>query len=61
MFFETNDVYGFGVLLLELVTGQEASHIDSFGSNESILRWVCKNSIHFTKFTVIILLLVLET
>ncbi|XP_058203238.1 leucine-rich repeat receptor protein kinase HPCA1-like [Rhododendron vialii] len=40
MFTETNDVYGFGVLLLELVTGQEASHIDSFGSNESILRWV---------------------
>ncbi|KAG5559935.1 hypothetical protein RHGRI_003282 [Rhododendron griersonianum] len=40
MFSEINDVYGFGVLLLELVTGQEASHIDSFGSNESILRWV---------------------
>lgn len=40
IFSETNDVYGFGVFLLELVTGQEASHINSFGSNESIMRWV---------------------
>ncbi|KAF5950938.1 hypothetical protein HYC85_012931 [Camellia sinensis] len=33
-FSEMNDVYSFGVFLLELVTGREASHIDSFGSNE---------------------------
>ncbi|XP_028102529.1 receptor-like protein kinase THESEUS 1 [Camellia sinensis] len=39
-FSEMNDVYSFGVFLLELVTGREASHIDSFGSNESILQWV---------------------
>ncbi|KAA8527479.1 hypothetical protein F0562_034806 [Nyssa sinensis] len=40
IFSEMSDVYSFGVFLLELVTGREASHIDSFGSNESILQWV---------------------
>ncbi|PSS01489.1 Protein kinase [Actinidia chinensis var. chinensis] len=40
IFSQINDVYSFGVFLLELVTGQEASHIDSFGSNERILQWV---------------------
>uniref|UniRef100_A0A5B7APT3 non-specific serine/threonine protein kinase n=1 Tax=Davidia involucrata TaxID=16924 RepID=A0A5B7APT3_DAVIN len=40
VFSEMSDVYSFGVFLLELVTGREASQIDSFGSNESILQWV---------------------
>ncbi|XP_033508180.1 proline-rich receptor-like protein kinase PERK3 isoform X1 [Nicotiana tomentosiformis] len=39
---ETSDVYSFGVFLLELITGKEASHIDEFGSNQSILEWVEK-------------------
>ena len=47
IFSQSNDVYSFGVFLLELVTGQEASHIDSFGSNERILQWVCKNSFNY--------------
>ncbi|KAK3003265.1 hypothetical protein RJ639_018877 [Escallonia herrerae] len=38
---ERSDVYSFGVFLLELITGQEASHINSFGSQGSILQWVC--------------------
>ncbi|GMY27672.1 proline-rich receptor-like protein kinase PERK3 [Fagus crenata] len=37
---EMSDVYSFGVFLLELVTGQEALHIDSLGSNESFFQWV---------------------
>lgn len=37
---EMSDVYSFGVFLLELLIGQEASHIDSFGSDGSILQWV---------------------
>lgn len=37
---ETSDVYSFGVFLLELVTGRDASHIDEFGSNQSVLDWV---------------------
>lgn len=39
---ETSDVYSFGVFLLELITGRDASHIDEFGSNQSILDWVEK-------------------
>ncbi|KAH0781961.1 hypothetical protein KY290_001559 [Solanum tuberosum] len=39
---ETSDVYSFGVFLLELVTGRDASHIDEFGSNQSVLDWVEK-------------------
>lgn len=39
---EMSDVYSFGVFLLELLIGQEASHIDSFGSDGSILQWVNK-------------------
>ncbi|XVF23846.1 hypothetical protein REPUB_Repub13aG0074900 [Reevesia pubescens] len=39
-FTEMSDVYSFGVFLLELITGQEAVHIDSLGSNESLLQWV---------------------
>ncbi|XP_059434709.1 proline-rich receptor-like protein kinase PERK3 isoform X2 [Corylus avellana] len=37
---EMSDVYSFGVFLLELVTGQEAFHNDSLGSNESLFQWV---------------------
>uniref|UniRef100_A0A5B7BCE9 non-specific serine/threonine protein kinase n=1 Tax=Davidia involucrata TaxID=16924 RepID=A0A5B7BCE9_DAVIN len=40
LFSEMSDVYSFGVFLLELVTGREASHIDSLGYNGSILQWV---------------------
>ncbi|XWS66029.1 hypothetical protein CRYUN_Cryun05aG0165000 [Craigia yunnanensis] len=39
-FTEMSDVYSFGVFLLELITGQEAVHIDSLGSNESLIHWV---------------------
>ncbi|XWS07789.1 hypothetical protein CRYUN_Cryun41cG0020900 [Craigia yunnanensis] len=39
-FTEMSDVYSFGVFLLELITGQEAVHIDSLGSNESLIQWV---------------------
>ncbi|KAK3038991.1 hypothetical protein RJ639_027476 [Escallonia herrerae] len=38
---ERSNVYSFGVFLLELITGQEAMHINSFGSQGSILQWVC--------------------
>ncbi|CAN6548187.1 unnamed protein product [Malus baccata var. baccata] len=37
---ETSDVYSFGVFALELLTGQEAVHIGSLGSNESLFQWV---------------------
>lgn len=37
---EMSDVYSFGVFLLELIIGQEASHIESFGSDGSIFQWV---------------------
>ncbi|XP_059280635.1 proline-rich receptor-like protein kinase PERK3 isoform X2 [Lycium barbarum] len=39
---ETSDVYSFGVFLIELITGRDASHIDEFGSNQSVLDWVEK-------------------
>ncbi|KAL3508065.1 hypothetical protein ACH5RR_033447 [Cinchona calisaya] len=39
-FLETNDVYSFGVFLLELITGRDASEIGAFGSNDSIMQWV---------------------
>ncbi|XWS53653.1 hypothetical protein CRYUN_Cryun10bG0019200 [Craigia yunnanensis] len=40
-FTEMNDVYSFGVFLLELITGQEeAVHINYLGSNESLIQWV---------------------
>ncbi|XP_022747050.1 proline-rich receptor-like protein kinase PERK3 [Durio zibethinus] len=39
-FTEMSDVYSFGVFLLELITGQEAVHINSLGSNESLIQWV---------------------
>ncbi|RXH72043.1 hypothetical protein DVH24_025544 [Malus domestica] len=37
---EMSDVYSFGVFALELLTGQEAVHIGSLGSNESLFQWV---------------------
>ncbi|KAK9289244.1 hypothetical protein L1049_017719 [Liquidambar formosana] len=40
VFSEMSDVYSFGVFLLELVTGLEALHIDSLGSEESLIEWV---------------------
>ncbi|XP_052207386.1 probable serine/threonine-protein kinase PBL28 isoform X1 [Diospyros lotus] len=40
IFSEMNDVFSFGVFLLELVTGREASNLDAFGSNETMLQWV---------------------
>lgn len=40
-FTEMNDVYSFGVFLLELVTGQdEAVHINYLRFNESLIQWV---------------------
>jgi hypothetical protein len=48
---EMSDVYSFGVFLLELVTGQEALHIDSLGSNESLFHWVCKMLFLFYSFS----------
>ncbi|XP_021295807.1 putative serine/threonine-protein kinase [Herrania umbratica] len=39
-FTEMSDVYSFGVFLLELITGQEAVHMDSLVSNESLIEWV---------------------
>ncbi|EOY18228.1 Kinase superfamily protein isoform 3, partial [Theobroma cacao] len=39
-FTEMSDVYSFGVFLLELITGQEAVHMDSLASNESLIQWV---------------------
>lgn len=40
VFSEMSDIYSFGVFLLELVTGQEASHIVSLGSYEALIQWV---------------------
>ncbi|KAK6913803.1 Serine-threonine/tyrosine-protein kinase, catalytic domain [Dillenia turbinata] len=39
-FSETSDVYSFGVFLLELVTGQEALHVESLGSYDNFMEWV---------------------
>ncbi|KAF5738686.1 Kinase superfamily protein isoform 1 [Tripterygium wilfordii] len=39
-FTEVSDAYSFGVFLLELITGQRATHIDSLGSEESFIQWV---------------------
>jgi serine/threonine protein kinase len=48
---EMSDVYSFGVFLLELMTGKEALHIDSLGSNESLFLWVCKMLFVFHSFS----------
>ncbi|XP_038980549.1 proline-rich receptor-like protein kinase PERK8 isoform X2 [Phoenix dactylifera] len=37
---EASDVYSFGVFLLELITGREAAHFFSPGSDESLAQWV---------------------
>ncbi|GLT60526.1 hypothetical protein SLA2020_332890 [Shorea laevis] len=39
-FSEMSDIYSFGVFLLELVTGQQAVKIGSFGSNDTLIQWV---------------------
>ncbi|KAL5785280.1 hypothetical protein ACOSQ2_007672 [Xanthoceras sorbifolium] len=39
-FTEMSDVYSFGVFLLELVTGEEALHIQALGSYEALIQWV---------------------
>lgn len=41
IFSEISDMYSFGVFLLELITGREASRIVSFGPDGSVLQWVC--------------------
>lgn len=40
VFSEMGDIYSFGVFLLELVTGQEASYIVSLGCYEALIQWV---------------------
>lgn len=47
VFSEMSDIYSFGVFLLELVTGQEASHIVSLGSYEALIQWVHKSNLIF--------------
>ncbi|KAG8370001.1 hypothetical protein BUALT_Bualt14G0072200 [Buddleja alternifolia] len=39
-FHETNDVYSFGVFLLELISGKEVIDKDAFQSNNSTFQWV---------------------
>ncbi|KAI3469420.1 hypothetical protein Pfo_026083 [Paulownia fortunei] len=39
-FHETNDIYSFGIFILELISGKEATYKEAFGSNDSILQWV---------------------
>ncbi|KAL0414697.1 UNVERIFIED_CONTAM: Receptor-like protein kinase THESEUS 1 [Sesamum radiatum] len=39
-FCETNDIYSFGIFLLELISGKEATEKEAFLSNDSILQWV---------------------
>ncbi|KAE8694084.1 potassium transporter family protein [Hibiscus syriacus] len=40
LFSEKSDVYGFGVFLLELVSGREASELPSSNSTENLVEWV---------------------
>ncbi|KAK4405597.1 Receptor-like protein kinase THESEUS 1 [Sesamum angolense] len=39
-FHDTNDIYSFGIFLLELISGKEATEKEAFLSNDSILQWV---------------------
>ncbi|PIN07505.1 Serine/threonine protein kinase [Handroanthus impetiginosus] len=39
-FRETNDIYSFGMFLLELISGKKATYEEAFGSNHSMLQWV---------------------
>lgn len=43
---DKSDIYSFGVILLELISGQEAISNDSFGPNcRNIVQWVSFNLI----------------
>lgn len=42
---EFSDVYSFGVFLLELVSGDEVSKVNFFGSGENLIKWVNKHSL----------------
>ncbi|KAK6117316.1 hypothetical protein DH2020_048907 [Rehmannia glutinosa] len=37
---QMNDVYSFGIFLLELISGKEATYNEAFQSNDTILHWV---------------------
>ncbi|KAL9161377.1 hypothetical protein ABFS82_07G017700 [Erythranthe guttata] len=37
---ETNDTYSFGIFLLELLSGKEATYQEAFRSNDTTLQWV---------------------
>ncbi|KAL7144509.1 hypothetical protein ABFS83_07G016900 [Erythranthe nasuta] len=37
---ETNDIYSFGIFLLELLSGKEATYQEAFRSNDTTLQWV---------------------
>ena len=38
---EKTDVYGYGIMLLELITGQRAFDLARLASNLMLLSWVC--------------------
>lgn len=40
-FYEMNDIYSFGIFLLELISGKEVIEKEAFLSNDSLLQWVC--------------------
>ncbi|XP_051128029.1 receptor-like protein kinase THESEUS 1 [Andrographis paniculata] len=37
---EINDIYSYGIFLLELISGKEAANKEAFRSNDGILQWV---------------------
>ncbi|XP_022751828.1 putative serine/threonine-protein kinase isoform X2 [Durio zibethinus] len=52
-FSEKSDAYSFGVFLLELVSGREASELPSSGSTENLVKWV-QNSQDYSNISSII-------